>query len=161
MVAMTEREVAIWLAGLLDGEGYIGLVNRTPEIGRQHFRSYTTVAGTDLRLMDALQERTRAGRVYKHKRTGNERTKKLAYTWRLTAEEQRKWLPRVLPFLVIKKEQAEALLRALELKDQLRFTKGFRITAQTRDDLAGQISEIYLELRQLNRKGPPPEVVAA
>lgn len=33
---MTERETAAWLAGLIDGEGWSGLVDRTPLVQCYH-----------------------------------------------------------------------------------------------------------------------------
>lgn len=144
-----------WVAGLIDGEGSIMLTNHpTPRPNISRTRPIVSISNCDLRLMEALQERTGCGRIYKHRRQPKENQKRDAYTWRLTALEQREVLPHVLPWLVSKREQAELLLRALEVKDQLTCSKGKpAANFRERDVLRAERDSIQQRISALNRRG--------
>ena len=121
-------------------------------------RPVVSISNTDVRIMDALQERVGCGRVYTHVRAPKEGHKRTGYTWRMTTEDMRKWLPHLLPWLVIKRHQAELMLVALELKSRLQTRRGEPgLTYDLRDNYRAQLAYIATELRAANRKGVMPE----
>lgn len=137
-------EVDAWLAGLIDGEGSIMLVRRKSG----HWRPVVSIANTDLRLMEALQERIGGGRVYMHRLQPQHNHKRTSYTWRMTSAEMRIWLPRAMPWLVCKREQAELLLEALEIKAGQRPVVGRQSVRGTE-----RMDGLALAIKTLNRKG--------
>jgi len=114
-------------------------------------RPVLSIYNTDYRLMEALVERTGIDRVYTHTRAPKENHKKTSYSWRMTTDDMRFWLPKLLPWLVCKKEQAILMLEALELKTGLTPLKG----QEWRKDAAmtPRLLEIQQEISTLNRKG--------
>src|SRR5262245_16217020 len=110
-----------WRAGLIDGEGSVMLIRRKggmiKRMRNPHFRAVVSISNTDLRLMRALAERTGIDRVYKHVRPLKENHKAESYTWRMVASEIRVWGPKLLPWLVLKREQMGLLLEALAIAE--------------------------------------------
>lgn len=140
-----------WLAALIDGEGSIMLVERTPDSGRRrHLRAVVSVSNTDTRLMKSLLREVGQGRVYTHK---NPRRGVYAFTWRLTGLESLKWLPKLIPYLVIKRRQAKLLIEAIELGQKLAPIKGEEYDWALMPRLKRRREEIMLQIRSLNRKG--------
>jgi hypothetical protein len=103
--------------------------------------------------MEALQSRTGYGRIYMHRRQPKENQKRDAYTWRLTAMEQREILPLVLPWLISKREQAELLLEALTIKDQLTVGKGAHMPRAKQAALIIRRDALQAQISSLNRRG--------
>lgn len=117
-----------------------------------HYRASVVIYNTDYRLMDALIEHTGISRVYTHTRPVKANHKKTAYSWRMVADDIRLWGPRLLPWLILKKDQMALLLEALELAERNTPRAGERYVRQdnTRRD------EIVAEISALNRKGREP-----
>lgn len=144
-----------WLAALIDGEGSIMLLLRKASkriVYRQpHYRASVAIAMTDERLANAIIERTGIERVYSHGRKGvRHRTQ---YTWRMTASEIKVWLPCLIPWLVLKREQATLLLEALKLADLCTPRKGEKWDRSVVDASKLRRDEIYAEIRKLNNRG--------
>lgn len=153
-----------WLAGLIDGEGSVMLGRRTfsgntRQVPRNpHYRAVVSIANCDYRLMEALVLHTGVVRVYEHRVSNTAKShnprKNRQWTWRLASEDIRLWMPRVRPFLVLKGEQADLLLEALVIKQQLTATKGQRwLSPDQCRGLSVRLSEIYAEIRALNTRG--------
>lgn len=105
-----------YVAGFFDGEGCIssqeswipGKYEKFPRINLQ-----ISITNTDKEVLNLIRGRF-GGQISKHtKKTG-----KLCYAWKLTGKDKmRVFLLSVLPYLIVKKEQA---LLALEFIDTLR-----------------------------------------
>jgi hypothetical protein len=158
---------AAWLAALIDGEGSIMLGKREsgPRNLRQpHYRAVVAIANTDFRLMEALVNRVGDGQVYEHRvsntRASHNPRKNRQWTWRMNANQIRVWLPPVRPWLVLKDEQAELLLEALELKARYGSEGRYPNAAQV-IQIRDRLTEIYQAIRALNTRGrvAPEEVV--
>jgi hypothetical protein len=120
-----------------------------------NWRPVVSIYNTDLRLIEALLDRTGGGVVYTHTRQPRENHKKTAYSWRMRVSEIKLWLPELLPWLVCKREQAELLLRAMELKTTMAPTRGRSLeqTIAQRDMVRSEIANIAGSISALNRKG--------
>lgn len=150
--AVPETTLA-WLAALVDGEGSVMLSRRHPSPNRHHhYRASVVVYNTDLRLIEAIVERTGVNRVYTHKRQARENHKRTAYSWRLVANDIRQWGPLLLPWLVCKREQMVLLLEALALADRNTPRAGQSWQQQSNE----RRDEIVAEISRLNRKGREP-----
>jgi len=110
------------------------------------FRPVVSIANTDSRLSDALIEKTGITRVYVHRRRGPRNRRQ--YTWRMSAEDLKTWLPIVIPWLVLKKRQAELLLEYLTVAETNRSRKGKPFNTKARDPRYKET--IHAEIRRLN-----------
>jgi hypothetical protein len=107
---MTETEKA-WLAGLVDGEGCI-------------YAGLNKYGGIDGRLMvlmtykpaiDRILEITGVGFVQKKMERKRKSNRRQAWVWTATIRLAVDILMDILPYLVVKKKQAEMYIRMMEL----------------------------------------------
>lgn len=132
---------AAYVAGVLDGEGSISLSVKRRDL--PHARNpMVRVANTNLDLLEHLVALTGNGAIYERRSTGVAHRRCL--DWMLTANQIRFVLPQVLPFLVIKRRQAELVLEYLGLIEGRR-----GIPESLRDRAKAIIAEIH----DLNERG--------
>lgn len=143
------RGKALWiaLAVLFDAEGCIGLskVHATTQ-----YVPALTVFNTDIEWLEAWRDRLGRGTVYTRKNLNPERHDESG-TWLTKKRPDAIYiLKKVIPYLAVKKEQAQLLLAFYEGRPQ----KGTHLGEQelVRREL------IYQRLRTLNKKGPSESV---
>lgn len=159
MIRLRGAYLYVWLAALIDGEGSIMFVKRVgskkAKVRRNpHYRAVVSIATADYRLMEALIKQTGIDRVYQHRINGDPRTpmKRASWTWRLTSEDIQEWLPRVLPYLVLKQQQAKLLLEAIKIKNKL--TPGSpAYNFKEWQRLVPRLHLVHAEITKLNRAG--------
>ncbi len=100
------------MAGIIDGEGYIGIIKDTPQGKDKEFNTYyrttVTIVNTNKNLIDWL-EANLSGNVQKRKQIHNP-----TYEFVFSQKEIRRILPKIKHRLIIKKRQAEILLELCE-----------------------------------------------
>lgn len=107
-----------YLAGILDGEGTICLHEIRNKQGYQHYGLQIIVYGTSLRLMKWLVRYF--GGVY-YIRSKTSLSKKIQYAWHPSGMKNReKMLLGVLPYLIIKKEQAKLALEFIRIGNNIK-----------------------------------------
>lgn len=137
------------MAGIIDGEGHITVTKSqySEKYRKQHNVSANTwnfcinigVKTTDERLLKWISNKF-GGVIYSDKR--QEANWKRAYSWRLLGQEkQERFLLAILPYLIIKREQAILALQFICMDGEENQTK--------RLDIHGQ-------LQKLNRRGVSP-----
>jgi hypothetical protein len=103
---LTKTEAA-WLAGLFDGEGSIIFVHKdrpTPSVR-------ITISNTYYPLLLRIQEVTGVGRLIVHHRAGTGNPKHSAsWNWQTYSANARDLLQQMLPWLIVKREKADAAL---------------------------------------------------
>jgi hypothetical protein len=105
-----------YLAGILDGEGTICLYHIKNKEGGQHTGLQIRIYGTELKLMKWLVLNF-GGRF--NVRSQTKLSKKLQYAWNPSGRKNNeKFLLGILPYLVIKTEQAKLALEFLRLGNQ-------------------------------------------
>ena len=138
-------EVAGYAAGILDGEGTVTLNLRKAPHSTD---ALVTVSNTDERMLRWLQQHI-GGSVSPPHRGANERCRP-TWCWRLYSINARRLLRAVLPFLVVKREQAEVVLAFHEAAERQRATYvRSRITVDSEP-----FASIFAQVRTLNRRGP-------
>jgi hypothetical protein len=156
---------AAWFGALLDGEGSIMLNKRTYSARVAHpprlpiYRPVVVVAATtDYRLIDAISSRLGYGQVYEHAVSNTSLShnprKRRQWTYRLNTGQIPQFLAPVLPWLVLKTEQAQLLFEAIEIKRSQAPLRG--VPWQARHQLAdnrARLTEIYERIRALNTRG--------
>jgi hypothetical protein len=130
---MKKTQIA-YLAGLFDGEGYVGIVKKHPKA--RHNPSHVLqveISNTHKPTIDFVNRRF-SGCVYKFKPTM--RTRKICWDWRGTNRNAIKFLETVLPYLRIKRSQAILGLRFQKEKNSAHRNGGLSIkTLQYRDKI--------------------------
>lgn len=107
----TVAQVA-YTAGIMDGEGtfYIGNYSGNRKNGDKHYQTLIAVATTDKPLMDWLFNTFGGGfREYTPKQMAKN-SRKQVYRWQATSNRMLHICELILPYLVIKKRQAEIMI---------------------------------------------------
>jgi hypothetical protein len=131
-----------YLAGIIDGEGYIGLRHRTDTKSARHYSLVLRVANTDQRLIGWLQARW-PGNTGCH-RYRDQKCKPLHH-WQLESRRAEAVLRIALPYLVIKREVADL---ALEMRATIVLGNN-RIS----DAVLAERQRIYAAMRTLTKRG--------
>lgn len=137
-----------YLAGFLDGEGYLGLMRRRGKTDYGERHGYYAAVKTaqkeqDAKLIYAIHQQY-GGYIQIKKANG---TSQQAVCWETKGKlKVAEFLPKIIPYMIVKKEQAELLLEFCQLGYIHPFAKDK--TALTR------AVEIYEEMRRLKYKSP-------
>ena len=132
---MSDKAKYAYLAGIIDGEGCL-----TVGAGKKetciNYNAIILVQNTSRKMIDWLQSKF-GGQVYLSKKE-TEKTK-AAWMWRITKKKDIEiLLLAVLPYLIVKREQAKVLLNFV------------RLTPDMNSELR---ATYYRQLRQLNSRG--------
>jgi len=138
---MTLKERNAYAAGLLDGEGYLGLIPRYQK--EFEFVPVIKVASTTYELLDFLYEEF-GGHMDKE-RQSKQANRKPSKMWTLKNRKAiTEFLFRVYPYLKVKKRQADIIKEFITKAGTWRQTS--TMTPEERKTL-------YLNLRKLNHRG--------
>ncbi len=131
-----------YMAGIVDGEGTIGARRRTNAKGQAYVDFSISVANTDRRLIDWIQERFPGAVDLREQRQSHKH--KPLYRWTVNGQKGATIISALRPYLVIKAEQADVYVA-------LRATIG-NGSALT-DEVREYRESLVLRLRELNRRG--------
>jgi len=134
-----------YFAGILDGEGWFSLhrVIRHKPSNSPSYSASIGVSNTSKSLIDWIREKL-GGTIRVRLPKDGDLGKKIRYEWRAQISIARMIIPDVLPFLKIKKEQAEVMALLLETRSSS--SKGIRVPK----DVIQKRECLYLRLRVLN-----------
>ena len=107
---MNDTERA-YIAGIIDGEGSLMVYPFKSKDGYTIYQARLTVGNTKKELIDYLEKTTGIGRV----RVSHTPRGKPFYYWALHGNNIRKFLPGILPYLLLKRKQAGLLLEYLSI----------------------------------------------
>lgn len=108
------KTIYAYMAGILDGEGYLGL-GKWKQKRYKHNYTYKTrivISNCDLKLLEWLQDKF-GGYITKKSKKPHW---KQGYNLQIGNIQQ--WLPKVIPYLITKKDKAKLLLRASRLLEK-------------------------------------------
>lgn len=145
----TDRINPAYAAGFLDGEGCItiGKARQTGNPQRLYYTLNVTAANTNLAVLQRLEKTYggstlgRADHIAKGWKQG--------YRWRVSSWGAVAFLKEVMPFLIVKRRQAEI---ALEFQQNMRHS-GNRWSVLS-DRECEYREKLYWEIRKLNERGP-------
>lgn len=142
---MKELELA-YIAGFLDGEGTIGISKNTPQNPKDphktpRYELQVAVVNTCLDPLLLCQKRFGGG-IYTRKHLPRH---KLTYHWTVAQKASVTLIKAVLPYLIIKKRQAELALKFMEAKTNV---LGWR--KRVPDEELALRESYYWQMRQLN-----------
>lgn len=106
-----------WIAGFFDGEGCFHLGKQTKN-GKEHPK-FTVIIGQSgdngKRVLEQIQKQL-GGNLYLHLSPGQHKAKKEAYKLYWNAKEALVLIDAILPYLVLKKEEAQKVKQYIERK---------------------------------------------
>lgn len=134
------NSTAAWMAGFIDGEGCITVNSQIrKETGYRYFRPIFAIYNTCRKPLEIIQ-RYFGGKIGIVPAKGNKRKQ---YLLRYSQVVARKLVKRVLPYLVVKKQVAEAML-AFPSRNHQRIFDAKQFALQ---------EKAILKIRKLNKRG--------
>jgi hypothetical protein len=107
----TSEQLA-YLAGIIDGEGsiYIGNFSSNPKTGTKYYQTNIEITNCDKNLMDWLIN-TFGARIYEYtkKQMPKNSTRETYYRWIATGERVTHLIDVLMPYFIVKKQQAEIM----------------------------------------------------
>ena len=141
----------VWLAAVVDGEGWIGIRERSKNKG--YYYSLLEITNTNLEFLNKVVSITGMSRIYSKKRK-NKKWKD-TFRWILEGDRVVDILTQIIPFLIIKRKQAELAILLQNTNKQygeLKRTDGKGGTLLSEREKEYRKS-LYLQIRELNKKG--------
>lgn len=119
---MNQKEKIIYLAGIIDGEGCVKIskfqIKYKNKDGKTKYyfdrQARCEVSNTSKDLIDWLYDNF-GGHKFPVRRKVN---RKLQYRWKLRQKEIEKILPLIIPYLIVKKQEAKESLRLRLLRNK-------------------------------------------
>jgi len=138
-----------WLAGVIDGEGSIFLSKVVDHDYRRgfYYRPELFVSNSNRMFLIRIAEIVGEGTVHRAKKGGNGAKTRWEYV--ASAGVLRAVLPQLLPYLIVKRQQAEKMLEYFEFIDAHPLW-GRKHVDPTYYEM---LDSLYLGLKRLNRKG--------
>lgn len=143
---------ARWVAGIFDSEGSFsvgkGDCTRAERPAKRgfHWVLNAHIVNTSKTLIEELLRVTGMGHIFPER--GGRKGGKPNWTWNLRHGEIKTLLPQVLPFLIVKRRQAERVLESVEMFDVCKGLGPNPVTP-VRDR---RLETIFWEMRKLNAK---------
>lgn len=141
---LTEIEKA-YLAGLFDGDGYIGIRKQYPSPDRMQYVMSVVLTLTDKPTLEFWIEKTGIGSFCTLPRNATGR--KPVYQWRLAAKKGESLLRMIYPYLMIRKSQADIAFRFRKTISRSMYNRGrnkdlYEIAMKKREELMQELQQI-------------------
>lgn len=152
----TRKEYSVaqcaYLAGIVDGEGsiYIGAFSTNPKTGTPHYQTNIEVNNTDVGLINWLVD-VFGGKTLSY--TPNQTPKnsrRPVYRWIASGNRVTHLCEIMLPYLVIKKRQAEIMLKMRETFKRTGAYTGYQGTPTVSKDILEIRKNLEAEMRSLH-----------
>lgn len=147
---MTSHEAA-YLAGVVDGEGHLGIQRIPPKHGGSTPKFYfrAKITNTNLAWLEGIQVWIggRIGRMDSLKR----KNRRPCYDLALNGVEAQTMLSRVLPYLRLKQEHAQIVMRFLDAAQRRRDTN--QPSRPSDPAVVAELQALYEELKSKNLRG--------
>lgn len=136
----TTEELA-WLAGFVDGEGYVGLPQYGSSTKTTHYKysPRLSIGNTNKKVIEYIVNKF-GGTIYEQK--CKKKQYKKVWCWRLYSKKAAYILKLIYPYLKVKKENADIIFE---------FIKLLQISTKSMpEEIAEKRYALYLSMRQLN-----------
>lgn len=114
-----KKEILAYTAGLLDGEGSIGIVVMNPSAKNRYklpfHQLHVHVVNTNKEVLDWLKD-TFGGSICVH----DKKSKSDTWTWQIYTKNAKKFLELIYPYLKIKRKQARLAIEFREYRKDIR-----------------------------------------
>lgn len=154
------KQTAAYIAGFIDGEGYIGIITDKNRINFRRNDSYKTVLKIANTNKDIIQWFKNSFGGYLEHRTMKENQKD-AYCWTIEGKNLQPFLDKVSPYLRIKKKQAEIIKDfrktynegSYEYIQRIAKNGGHLTSKTTKPEVLELREKLYQQIRELNKRG--------
>lgn len=154
------KTTAAYIAGFIDGEGYLGIISDARRKNYRRTDSYNCtlkIANTNEDIIRWFHQ-SYGGTLNKRHLGGNAKD---AFCWTLAGPKLIPFLQKVKPYLRIKKEQAEIICRFRKTyaKDSYNYVRrqtnngGTFVSKTTRPSIIAKREELYQQIKGLNKRG--------
>src|SRR3954469_3813136 len=137
-----------YLAGILDGEGCLGIGLRIRR-GCRYIVATVQVTNTDVRLLEWLMQYYEGNIYPRSKEVGN---RKPVYLWSVASRKAMRVVNDAFPYLIVKREQA-LLLRSIPNREPFRDTTTGRMRVRFTEADFAENDRLLAEIRALNKRG--------
>jgi hypothetical protein len=141
-----------YLAGIIDGEGSItiGCYAFSKKTGVPHFHTKIEVTSTDKVLIDWLADNFGGGKsTYTDKQMANN-CKRRPFRWTIHSDRVKHLCECTLPYLIIKKEQAQIMIDMRNTFEKTRMRKGDQGTQPIEKEVLDLRYELFNKLKALH-----------
>ncbi len=122
-----KKAIASYIAGIIDGEGSIHIVtDKNKRLNRLRLKPEISISNTKIELLEYLKDNIPMSFIISKKQRNNYKHSfkfsktKVIYELRITSYSQLKQtLPFLIPYLLIKKEQAQLMLNYLNYRTSI------------------------------------------
>ena len=143
---MNTKELLAYTAGLIDGEGYIGLIPHS--VTKNSYSPKVKVSSTTINLVEFLHDNY-GGHLDKL-RIHSQENRKMSAMWTLSnGKNVGPFLKKLLPYLRVKNRQANLILEYIE-KCTYKKMRGTE-----KKDVSRERFLLYKKIRLLNHRGLP------
>ena len=138
---------AAYIAGLVDGEGTLSIWRESQPENKTGFKSVITftIAQANQPFLEDIREILGNGRIYSTGRVKNPKHKK-CFQLGFKRHQTRWILPQLIPYLRIKRRQAELVMQCLDTLDR---------SSRRDGDAHAERAALYHECHALNQRGIP------
>ena len=138
------REELAYLAGIVDGEGSIGIgKNKSKPTWKPRFCGYLCVSNTSMPLVEWIADLL--GGTIIIQKAQSPLSKKKQYLWKLTAWRAVEVIRAIRPYLIIKARRADAVCELYE-KGQRLGNGGDRATNRLSDEEVARRQRLYMNI---------------
>jgi len=152
----TRKEYSIeeiaYLAGIVDGEGsiYIGAFSSNPKTGAPHYQTNIEVTNTDIGLIDWLVNVFGGRRASYTAKQTPKNSRRAVYRWMASGDRCTHLCEIMMPYLVIKKRQAEIMLQMRATFKHTGAQKGRQGTPAVSQEILEIRKRLEAEMRALH-----------
>jgi len=141
-----------YLAGILDGEGsfLIGCYTKNPKTGTPHFHTMIQVSSTDAILIDWLVENFGGRKAYYTAKQTPKNSRRAVFRWTIHSDRVKHICETTMPYLVIKKNQAQIMIDMRNTFERTRMQKGQQGTQPIEPDILKLRYELFNQLKSLH-----------
>lgn len=148
---MNKEAVRAYLAGIIDGEGCITITRRKVrrvKTNNWFYEPQIIIANSCKTMLDFCAGYYGGWIAILKKRKGHT----TAYQWKATGDEMRAILKDVLPYLIVRRKQANKVLSFPSYMSRGWGNKPFK--GRSQEELKEQ-EDLWIELKKLNSRGAP------
>jgi hypothetical protein len=141
-----------YLAGIIDGEGafIIGAYAKNPKTGTPHFHTTIQLSSTDECLIDWLVANFGGKKSYYTAKQTPENSRRAVHRWTIFSDRVKHLSEVMMPYLVIKKDQAQCMIDMRNTFEKTRMQKGQQGTQPIDKEVLDLRYELFYKMKSLH-----------
>lgn len=146
-----------YVAGLFDGEGYVRIAKwEKPNSRHVRYQVFLGIGMTHRPIIEALHKEY-GGSLNQNRHDLRSKKHRIQFTWTISSRGAVEFLNRVLPFLVVKKDEADIALKLQEHIDANPYKSvGPVALRDNHEKIIAHREKLYLAITALKKRSYPP-----